>query len=419
MIALPEIIQRPDHIISRSAISDNALKVLYRLKKAGYAAHLVGGGVRDLLLSKTPKDFDIATEALPEEVLSLFRNCRLIGRRFRLAHVRFGREIIEVATFRASPKDPEEQHQVHESGRILRDNVYGSVEEDAWRRDFTINALYYNIRDFSVTDYVGGIQDISSQTLRLIGDPAVRFREDPVRMLRAVRFTNKLDFSIHPETEHALINAIELLRDIPPARLFDEVLKLFHSGYAVKNFDLLQQYGLLAILFPQVTTCQDDQKTAFIRLALKNTDQRIQQGKPVNPSFLFTILLWKTIRERANQLTEQSPYDALQQALSETIMLQIQQVSLPKRYSIQIREICTLQSTLEKRSKRPLKLLEHPRFRAAYDLLLLRCTNGEVDSEIGDWWTELQEQDDQQKNIMIKALKQPLSRKRNRGPQKK
>ena len=412
---LPEIIQRPDHIISRSAISDNALKVLYRLKKAGYESHLVGGGVRDLLLGKTPKDFDIATEALPEEVLALFRNCRLIGRRFRLAHVRFGREIIEVATFRASPKASEEQHQIHESGRILRDNVYGSVEDDAWRRDFTINALYYNIRDFSVTDYVDGMRDITAQTLRLIGDPSVRFREDPVRMLRAVRFMNKLDFSIHPETEEALINAIELLRDIPPARLFDEVLKLFHSGHAVKNFDLLQHYGLLGILFPQVITCQDPEKMTFIRLALKNTDRRIQQGKPVNPSFLFTILLWKTIREKTNKLTEQSSYDALQQALSETISSQVQQISLPKRYSIQIREICTLQRTLEKRSKRPLKLLDHPRFRAAYDLLLLRCTNGEVESEIGHWWTELQQQDEHQKNIMVKALKQPNSRKKNRG----
>jgi poly(A) polymerase len=277
----PLIIPRSEHSISRAAISPNALKVLYRLKEAGYQGFLVGGAVRDLLLGITPKDFDVATNALPEEVRRLFRNCRLIGRRFRLAHVHFGNEIIEVATFRAAAaperEDTEEADPDSESdgvegaraepiepaatydsehrafdrtGRILRDNIYGTIEEDVWRRDFAANGLYYSIEDFSIWDFVDGVRDVQARRLKLIGDPETRYREDPVRMLRAVRFAAKLDFSIEPETEAPLAKLAYLLDGVPPARLFDECLKLFLSGFGLKAYRLLQKYGLFAHLFP-------------------------------------------------------------------------------------------------------------------------------------------------------------------------
>ncbi|HEB98384.1 MAG TPA: polynucleotide adenylyltransferase PcnB, partial [Thiotrichales bacterium] len=247
----PVIIPRAEHGISRSNISPNALKVLYRLRSAGYRACLVGGGVRDLLLGREPKDFDVATDARPEEVRKLFRNCRLVGRRFRLAHVVFGREVIEVATFRGRHDAAEEgETATSEEGRILRDNVYGTIEEDAWRRDFTVNALYYDIEDFSVRDYVGGMEDLRAGVLRLIGDPEARYREDPVRMLRAVRFAVKLGFRIEPATEAPIESLAHLLFEIPPARLFEEVLKLFQGGMALETFEMLRHYDLFGKLFP-------------------------------------------------------------------------------------------------------------------------------------------------------------------------
>src|SRR5690606_33324797 len=247
----PKIIPRAEHPISRANISSNALKVLYRLKNAGYSAFIVGGGVRDLLLGRHPKDFDVVTDALPEEVDRLFRNCRLIGRRFRLAHVRFGRDVVEVATFRATGNGEDDARLHDETGRILRDNVYGTIDEDVWRRDFTVNALYYNIADFTLWDYTTGLEDIKSRTLRLIGDPETRYREDPVRMLRAVRLAAKLDFTIAPGTAEPIPRLAPLLADVPPARLFDEVLKLFQSGHAVRSFDLLREHGLFGYLFPR------------------------------------------------------------------------------------------------------------------------------------------------------------------------
>jgi poly(A) polymerase len=327
----PVIVARADHPVSRSHISGNALKVLYRLKDAGYQAFLVGGCVRDLLIGIEPKDFDVATDASPEEVRRLFRNCRLIGRRFRLAHIRFGPQIIEVATFRAAgapmapepdldgitdedadanldehgdingnvaaPEDVNDRDRMHDGrGRLLRDNVYGSIDQDVWRRDFTCNALYYNIVDFSIWDYVGGVEDIRARTIRLIGDPETRYREDPVRMLRAVRFEAKLGFEIHESARAPFAKLAELLEHIPPARLLDEFQKLFLAGFGQRSFDLLREHGLLEHLFPataaHLAADPDGTALALIRAGLANTDRRVAEDRPVTPMFLFAVLLF-------------------------------------------------------------------------------------------------------------------------------
>jgi len=326
----PRIYPRSEHSISRAQISPNALKVLYRLHKAGFRACLVGGCVRDLLLGREPKDFDVATDAHPEQVRRLFRNCRLIGRRFRLAHVCFGQEIIEVATFRAAaPKSGGDWALEATTGRVLRDNVYGTIEEDAWRRDFTVNALYYDIADFSVVDYVGGMEDLRRGVLRLIGDPEVRYREDPVRMLRAVRFMTKLGFVLDPACEAPLPRLAPLLEDVPPARLYDEVLKLFLAGYGVQVFESLRHYGLFRSLFPLTDQAlarePDGFPLIFLAKALENTDRRLQEGKAVAPYFLFAALLWEPVRLEARKRQEQgvAPVMALQEAACEVITRQL------------------------------------------------------------------------------------------------
>ena len=396
----PNIIPRPAHNVSRASISPNALKVLYRLKDAGYQAHLVGGGVRDLLLGREPKDFDIATDAHPEKVRELFRNCRLIGRRFRLAHVMFGREIIEVATFRAfqdAGQDNAGQH-VDADGRIVRDNAYGTIEEDAFRRDFTVNALYYNIADFSIIDYVGGVADIEAGKLRLIGDPETRYREDPVRMLRAVRFATKLGFRLEPHTEAQVTRLAPLLADIPPARLFDEMLKLFMGGAALANFEMLRHYNLFEQMFPFTERSLAHEENNFpltlVNHGMANTDARVEQGKPVTPAFLFAIFLWEPVRERAARLEAegQQPAQAMQHASAEIIAEQAAIMATPRRFSLPMREIWMLQLRLEQNGgRRSQRVMAHPRFRAAYDFLLLRCESGEVPEEIGVWWTAAQE----------------------------
>jgi poly(A) polymerase len=398
----PRIYSRAEHGISRANISQNALKVLYRLKDAGYQAYLVGGGVRDLLLGREPKDFDIATDARPEEIKELFRNCRLIGRRFRLAHVHFGREIIEVATFRAPHEEDEGETAAvtAEDGRILRDNVYGTLEQDAWRRDFTINALYYNIADFSVVDYVGAMDDLKAGTLRLIGDPDTRYREDPVRMLRAVRFAAKLGFRIEPEAEAGMHELSQLLADIAPARLFDEVLKLFHGGCAVQTFELLRHYGLFEHLFPltEEALAHEEQgfPVTFVMNALANTDARINEDKPVTPAFLFAALLWEPLRHEADAIMADGVPEipAIQQASHNIMSLQQRATSIPKRFGIPMREIWSLQPRFRYKSgKRPLRLVSHPRFRAAYDFLCLRSRSGELPADDCEWWTRFQETD--------------------------
>ncbi len=409
------IIPRSEHGISRANISENALKVLYRLKNAGYEAYMVGGGVRDLSLGREPKDFDVATDASPEEVKDLFRNCRLIGRRFRLAHVHFGREIIEVATFRAlhdgdaGEIDEEADVQI-EDGRILRDNVYGTLEEDALRRDFTINSLYYNIADFSVVDYTGGMDDLKAGLIRLIGDPETRYREDPVRMLRAARFAAKLGFRIDEHTARPIPEMAALLEHIPQARLFEEVLKLFMAGMAVETFEVLRHYGLFRQLFPGTEACIDGDETGawmqFVASALKNTDDRIAEGKPVTPAFLFAALLWPVVRGQFDALLAEgwNEVPALQKAASEAIDAQVRRVAIPKRFSIPMREIFTLQPRFEKRNgRRPFRLAAHPRFRAAYDFLLLRAEVDDADAELAKWWTDFQQVDEGSRETMIDA----------------
>ncbi len=422
----PRVIPRSEHRISRANISDNALKVLYRLHNAGYEAYLVGGGVRDLSLGREPKDFDVATDARPEAVKELFRNCRLIGRRFRLAHVHFGPEIIEVATFRAldDPNSESNGDRVIEDGLIVRDNVYGTLAEDALRRDFTINSLYYNIADFSVVDHAGGMEDLQAGVVRLIGDPEVRYREDPVRMLRAIRFAVKLGFKIHPDTARPIGPMAELLRNIPAARLFEESLKLFMAGTALESFEALRKYGLFGELFPGVeqALARDTGGTGvrFISLALKNTDQRVAEGKPVTPTFLFAALLWPAVRDAMQGYLEQDMNEmaALQAAAQDAIHDQLQRVGIPKRFSIPIRELWMLQPRLERKGgRRSLRLLGHPRFRAAYDFMLLRAEVGEVDPEVAAWWRDFQAGSDEERQTMtVDDAPRRKRRRRRRKP---
>jgi poly(A) polymerase len=445
----PVIVPRSEHSISRADISPNALKVLYRLKEAGYQGFLVGGAVRDLLLGLRPKDFDVATDALPDEVRRLFRNCRLIGRRFRLAHVFFGNEIIEVATFRAAAaperEDAEDQdaeggsdagaeggaegaesradepveftppsdseHRAFDTrGRILRDNIYGTIEEDVWRRDFAANGLYYNIEDFSIWDFVDGVNDVKARRLTMIGDPETRYREDPVRMLRAVRFAAKLDFSIEPNTEAPIRRLAYLLDGVPPARLFDEVLKLFLSGFGEKAYGLLQQYGLFEHLFPQSAAAFALPPYAYaadmLTMGLANTDARIAADKPVTPTFLFAVLLWSAVLRELNERQAGPTPDIalLMQACDSVLRTQQSRVSIPRRFSIPMRELLMLQPRFNRRSGvKSLSLLQHPRFRAAYDFLLLRAQAGVADPELAKWWTDIQVLPQEERVALVQA----------------
>jgi poly(A) polymerase len=413
--------------------------VLYRLKDAGFQGFLVGGCVRDLLIGIEPKDFDVATDASPEEVRRLFRNSRLIGRRFRLAHIRFGQHVVEVATFRAAgePIVPDtevdleaeadaetegagdedgdvdgnvaiddgavepEFNRVDRShdagGRILRDNVYGTIDQDVWRRDFTCNALYYNIQDFSIWDYVGGVVDVRSRTLRLIGDPETRYREDPVRMLRAVRFQAKLGFSLHEETRAPFAKLAVLLEHIPPARLLDEFQKLFLAGFGQRSFELLRTHGLLEHLFPatalHLAAEKDGMAERLISAGLVNTDRRVAEERSVTPMFLFAVLLFGPVSAAAQRRFEagEPPGQAIADAVDAVIAAQNRRIGIPKRFSIPMRELLALQPRFHRREgRRALAFLSHPRFRAAYDFLLLRAEAGAEDPAIAAWWTELQ-----------------------------
>jgi poly(A) polymerase len=370
------------------------LKALYTLRDAGFQAYVVGGGVRDLLAGLHPKDFDIATDAHPEQIRKLFRSCRLVGRRFMIAHVRFGPEVLEVTTFRGPISDT---HERDETGRILSDNVYGSLEDDAFRRDFTINGLYYDIRDYGIVDYVGGMDDMKARKLRLIGDPELRYREDPVRMLRAIRIGNKLHFQMDPPSAEPIGRLAPLLREIPPARLFEEVLKLLLNPEAVENYRALHWFRLWHELFPEVAAAQDhdpDPVRAFVEWALNNTAERMKHGEPVSPAFLFAALLWPPLAARARQLREHQGHPehiAIAQAAEEIMARQILRVAIPKRFSLPAREIWQMQSRFEnRRGSAPQRLMSHPRFRAAYDFLLLRAQAGEAPQELADWWTAAQ-----------------------------
>lgn len=425
----PKIIPRAEHNVSRKEFSKSALKVLYRLDKAGYQAFLVGGCVRDAMLELHPKDFDVATNATPEEVKALFGNCRLIGRRFRLAHVRFGREIIEVATFRAAANHVDDDVEHDREGRILRDNVYGTIDEDIWRRDFTCNALYYNIADFTIWDYAGGVDDVRRRQLVLIGDPEQRLREDPVRMLRAVRFAAKLDFSIDPSVVEAMHHHARLLSNVPAARLFDEFLKLFQSGHAERTFELLREHGLFAEMFPatEQELEQDDEFMRFLRAALANTDSRVREGKSVTPMFLLGVFFWLPVQKLAEirRVEEKVPEtQALSLASYDIVAAQQRRISIPRRFTVPMREMLALQPRfLHMQGRRAMKLLDHRRFRAAYDFMLLRAETGQLDAEIAQFWTDVQTQSAEQRaesfrlNAPPKKKRRPRGRRRRKTPQ--
>jgi poly(A) polymerase len=392
------IIPREQHSISRKNISKAALRVLVRLRDAGFAAYLVGGAVRDLLLSGHPKDFDVATDATPEEVKGLFRNCRLIGRRFRLAHVVFGPEIIEVATFRGTGELGAEGGDRHiVDGRIVRDNIWGSIEEDAVRRDFRVNALYYDIADFSVRDYVGGMQDLDDRTMRLIGDPELRYREDPVRMLRAARLAAKLGFTIDDAAMAPFATLGPLLADAAPARLFDESLKLFLAGHGLKSFRMLEKCGLLKFLFPVTARALergDQALRTLVEQGLANTDARIAEGKSVTPAFLFAVLLWGEVRDQAHGWVAQGMdvNEAWQRAAVHVVGEQCRRVAIPRRFTFTMEEIWSLQPRFEQiHRKRVFRLMAHPRFRAAFDFLLLRAGESPEMRQLGEWWAHAQQ----------------------------
>lgn len=391
--AAPIVIPRDAHDISRKNISAAALKVLYGLRDAGYEGYLVGGAVRDLLLGGRPKDFDVATNATPEQVRAVFRNCRLIGRRFRLAHVVFGREIIEVATFRAGQDDGSGDREAVEDGRILRDNVYGSLEDDAVRRDFTANALYYTIEDFSVRDFVGGYADVLERRLRLIGDPETRYREDPVRMLRAARLAAKLGFTIDPSAARPIPALAPLLAGAAPARLFDECQKLFLAGHAEASFLGLETHGLLPVLFPETAEALAMNRSGALRRmvldGLRSTDARVREDQPVTPAFLFAVLLWPAYCRELARLQAQGVEAAVaqQRAADRVTLHQTHSIALPRRFSLPMQEIWLLQPRFALRQrKRVFRLLAHPRFRAAFDFLTLRSlTATELQAEVTFW----------------------------------
>ncbi|MGF1732030.1 polynucleotide adenylyltransferase PcnB [Photobacterium kasasachensis] len=432
-----QIFQRQEHGISRKDISENALKVLYRLNKAGFDAYLVGGGVRDLLLNKQPKDFDIATNATPEEIKKLFRNCRLIGRRFRLAHILFGRDVIEVATFRGhhadakpNPRDKQPIASQNQEGMLLRDNVYGTIDEDAERRDFTINALYYSIKDFTVSDYANGVHDLENRIIRLIGDPETRYREDPVRMLRAVRFAAKLDMTIESKTADPIHGLATLLQDIPPARLFEESLKLLQSGNGLATYKLLREYNLFQQLFPLLsehfTEDHGSQTELMIEHILAATDKRILDEKRVNPAFMYAAMLWYPMVTRAEEISITSGlsyYDAFMVASNDVLDEQVKSIAIPRRFTTTVRDIWQQQMRFSRRSgKRAFKMLEHPKFRAAYDFLEMRGNFESADiAELASWWNEFQSADRNKRSKMVQKINDESGqrRPRRRRPQRR
>ncbi len=426
-----QIIPREKHNISRRHISRSAIKVMQRLGEGGFEAYLVGGGVRDLLLGDHPKDFDVATNATPEQVKNLFRNSRIIGRRFKIVHVRFGREIIEVTTFRdnhdanSSHKDNTKHSARSEEGMLLRDNVYGDIRSDAIRRDFTVNALYYTLDHFSIHDFTGGMQDITRRKIRIIGDATTRYQEDPVRMLRAVRFAGKLDFDIDKHTATPILEQGNLLGNIPPARLFEEVLKLFMGGYGRSVLPLLRQYDLLQYILPATDDALKRQlpfTEALIEQALTNTDLRIKNNQRVTPAYIYAALLWPSVCAEQAKLQAEGlpPVQAAQQAAQNIVNLQLQATSIPKRFTQGMREIWDLQHRLERRQgKRAERTFEHPRFRAAYDFVLMREQAGEDLKGLGQWWTEYQETDENGRERLVATLGSGNSQKRRRPRRRK
>jgi poly(A) polymerase len=403
------------HGIDRNRISPAALKVCAVLHEAGFSAYVVGGAVRDLLLGATPKDYDVATDARPEQVKPLFRRALLIGRRFRIVHVILGQETIEVSTFRAAESA---DAQKDEHGRVLRDNVFGSQEEDALRRDFSVNALYYDPATEEVIDYHEGIADLKKRTMRVIGDPAVRYREDPVRMLRAVRLAAKLGLSIESASRAPIKKMAPLIGNVPPARLFDEMLKLLMSGHASACVRRLRDEGLSQGLLPLLDVILDQPLgERFVTLALAQTDERVKTDRPISPAFLFASLLWHEVlaSSKAREKKGERPVPALEAAMDEVLETQCEKLAITRKLTATMREVWTMQPRFEQRSgQRPYRLIESPRFRMSYDFLALRAASGEVPEELEIWWRSFQFADDETRRAMLQPDSGPKPRKRRR-----
>lgn len=400
------IISRKQHGISRKSLSPEVLKVLYRLKSSGYSAYLVGGCLRDLLLGLHPKDYDVATNAKPEEVRRLFYNSRIIGRRFQIVHVYFKEDVVEVSTFRADSGD-DDQARVTKRGMLLRDNVFGSLPEDAFRRDFTINALYYNIEDFSLVDYVDALSDIKHKCLRMIGDPEQRFQEDPVRLVRALRLAAKLDLNIAPETEACLLKQKSLLRLVSSARLFDETIKLFFTGHAQQSWQMLERYQYLDAFFPELSrvVANDPASLHLVQLILEQTDQRFKNKKTLSPAFLLAAMLWPVVKHKLQQPSELHFFQHLHEVIHETLVRQAEVLQIFKRYQIMIKDIWLLQFNLEQRRRnRIYRNLYHRFFRAGVDLLELRGRVGEVDPKLVSWWLQMRQANPEQRQKLMQAL---------------
>jgi poly(A) polymerase len=416
----PRIHGPEQHAVRSDQLPNAARTVVRKLQDEGFKAFIVGGAVRDLLLGLAPKDFDIATDATPEQVKALFRRAFIIGRRFRLVHVHVGNEVLEVSTFRAAQTGDDS---TDEHGRLLSDNVYGAQAEDAVRRDFTVNALYFDPGTESIWDYVGGFNDIRARRMKLIGPPVTRYREDPVRMLRAVRLAAKLGFTIEKRTEEPIARLAPLMQNVPPARLFDEVQKLLLSGHAVETVRSLRAHGLSKGLLPLLDVILEQPLgQRFIDTALAQTDARVREDKGVSPAFLFAALLWhevlmtwKAAKERGER-----PLPALFDAMDQVLSAQAERIAIPRRFEATIKEIWSLQPRFEQRAgSRPVRLLEHPRFRAAYDFLALRGASGEVPQALVDWWTRFQTADEEERQAMLRPEEAPKKRRRPRRSRKR
>ena len=423
-----------EHGIDQGLLDERAVRVVRTLKDAGHEAYIVGGAVRDLLLGLRPKDFDVATNATPEQVKALFRRAFIIGRRFRIVHVVFGRgrdhEVIEVSTFRAlldataadtvsgNEKTSKAElsgksHVVDASGRVLRDNVWGPQIEDAARRDFTINALYYDPTEQLVVDYHHGLRDAKKRVLRMIGDPATRYREDPVRIVRVVRFAAKLGFAVDPATRRPIKEMAALLANVPASRMFDEMIKLLQTGHALKSLEELKKQGLQRGIFPILDALLDqtergDGSGRFVELALLDTDRRVAEGRGVAPSFLLACLLWRDVLERWQALRDggEAPFLALQQAVDAVFDARIGDISGRGKLAADMREIWLMQPRFERRSgSAPRALVEQPRFRAAYDFLRLRADAGEIAAELAEWWEDFSLGNDEEREALLKAVR--------------
>lgn len=419
--ARPRIISVSEHGITRDRIGNCALRTCDTLQQAGYAAFVVGGAVRDLILGRDPKDFDVATDATPEQVRSLFRRSRVIGRRFKIVHVMCGRDLVEVTTFRGAAAE-EGARVEDEHGRLLRDNVWGDQAQDAARRDFTINALFYDPAKEQVWDYHGGVADLKRKRLRMIGEPTQRYREDPVRMLRAVRFAAACGLEIDAATRKPVKSLAPLLANVPASRLFDEMLKLLLSGHAVECVKRLRKEGLHHGMLPLLDVILEQPLgERFVMLALKNTDARILADKTVSPAFLFAALTWHEVLAAWEKIKARHvpPVPALYEAMEQVLVKQTEQIAIPRRYTSDMKELWALQPRFEQRAgQRPFRLLEHPRFRAAYDFLLLRCESGETDPALGEWWTRFQDVDAGARAAMLVADNAPAKKRRKRRRRK-